>query len=71
MQVDSSDRSFGSLGWFILCVLLAVVCRSEIASAATKVVTDADKGGQVRLRLGDTLELRLPANSSRIRTSCR
>jgi inhibitor of cysteine peptidase len=43
-------------------VLLAFLCRSESASAATKVVTDADKGGKVRLQLGDTLELRLPSN---------
>jgi len=45
-------------------VLLAFICRSEIAFAATKVVTDADKGGQVRLKLGDKLELRLPSNPS-------
>ena len=64
MQFDGSDRSFGSLGWFFLCVLLAFLCRSGTASAATKVVTDSNKGGQVRLKLGDTLELRLPSNPS-------
>lgn len=64
MQLERSDRLFGSLGWFLLCVLLAVVCLSQTSFAATKVVTSADKGRQVYLRIGDTMELRLPSNPS-------
>jgi len=45
-----------------LLALAAAVCRPQAAFAATKVVTDADKGGVVHLRLGDTLELRLKSN---------
>jgi inhibitor of cysteine peptidase len=41
-----------------------MVCRSEIAFAATKVVTDADKGREIDLKIGDSLELRLPSNPS-------
>ena len=64
MELERSGRWFDSLGWFLLCVLLAMVCHSETAFAATRVVTDADKGREVHLRIGDSLELRLPSNPS-------
>jgi len=64
MKLSRSGRWFDSLGWFILCVLLAVICRSDTAFAATKVVTQADKGRTVHLKMGDTMELRLPSNPS-------
>jgi inhibitor of cysteine peptidase len=35
-----------------------------MASAETKVITDADKGGEVRLKAGDKIELRLKSNPS-------
>ena len=49
---------------FFLLTLLAIVCHPQTASAATKVITDADKGGEVRLKAGDQLELRLKSNPS-------
>jgi predicted secreted protein len=35
-----------------------------MAFAATKVVTDADKGGDVQIKAGDVLEVRLASNPS-------
>ncbi|MGA3162442.1 MAG: protease inhibitor I42 family protein [Terracidiphilus sp.] len=45
-----------------LLMLVAVACISQAAMAATKVVTDADKGGEVRMKFADRLELRLKSN---------
>ena len=42
------------------CFLLAISAPS--ASAATKVVTDADKGATVEIKMGDVLEVRLNSN---------
>jgi inhibitor of cysteine peptidase len=42
--------------------LLTITGLSQAAQAATKVITDADKGGEVHLKVGDTLEVRLSAN---------
>lgn len=64
MQFVRLERWFDSLRWFFLCVLLAIVFHPELAFAATKVATDADKGGIVHLKAGDQLELRLQANPS-------
>jgi len=50
--------SFGLLS--ALVVLL--VCCPVAASAATKIVTDADKGLAVQLKTGDVLEVRLNSN---------
>jgi len=50
--------SFGLLS--ALVVLL--VCCPVVASAATKIVTDADKGLAVQLKSGDVLEVRLSSN---------
>jgi len=47
-----------------LLTLLAIVCHPQTVFAATKVITDADKGGEVHLKTGDQLELRLRANPS-------
>jgi inhibitor of cysteine peptidase len=47
-----------------LLTLLAIVCHPQTVSTATKVITDADKGGEVRLKTGDQLELRLKSNPS-------
>ena len=35
-----------------------------MAFAATRVVTDADKGGDIQIKAGDTLEVRLSSNPS-------
>jgi inhibitor of cysteine peptidase len=45
-------------------MLVAIACFSQAALAATKVVTDADKGGVVHMKFDDRLEVRLKANPS-------
>ncbi len=62
MQPDRSAPRPGYAQWPFLIGLLAVAFSSQTASAATKVLTDADKGGEVHLKAGDTLELRLRSN---------
>jgi inhibitor of cysteine peptidase len=47
-----------------LMTLAAIVSLPQTAFAATKAITDADKGGVVHLRMGDTLEVSLKANPS-------
>jgi len=64
MQLARSGHWCNSVRWLFLFSLLGIFCQPQPASAATKVITDADKGGQARLKLGDTLELRLPSNPS-------
>ncbi len=48
--------------WLALVALVAIACIPQTAFAANKVVSDADKGGVVHLKAGDTLEVRLRAN---------
>jgi inhibitor of cysteine peptidase len=62
MQPVRSLRRLDSVRWFFLFALLAVTCCPLSLSAADKVITDADKGGTVHLKTGETLELRLRAN---------
>lgn len=64
MQTGRSARRAISLPWLSLCVLLAIALAPRMAFAATRVITGADKGGEVRLNAGDTLEVRLKANPS-------
>jgi inhibitor of cysteine peptidase len=64
MQLATSGHLRDSVRWLFLFSLLGIFCHPQLASAADKVVTDADKGGQVHLRMGDTLELRLRSNPS-------
>ena len=47
-----------------LLVLVAIACFLQAALAATKVITDADKGGVVHIKFVDQLELRLKSNPS-------
>ncbi|MGA3045602.1 MAG: protease inhibitor I42 family protein [Terracidiphilus sp.] len=47
-----------------LPVLLAILCLPSSTYAATKVVTDEEKGNDVQLKVGDVLEVRLRANPS-------
>jgi inhibitor of cysteine peptidase len=51
-----------SVRWIFLFALVAIACSAQAALAATKVITDADKGGVVHIRLVDQLEVRLKAN---------
>ena len=55
-------RSHRPVRLYFLFVLPAVVLFSQAAFAATKTITDADKGGTIHLKAGDTLELRLNSN---------
>jgi len=64
MQLVRLRRWSGPVSWLVLFVLLGIVCSSPKGLAATVVLTDADKGGAVPLKAGDTLELRLYSNPS-------
>ncbi len=64
MHSDRSVCRVDSVRWFFLLALLAIACLSQAAFAADKVITDADKGGEVRIKFGDRLELRLQSNPS-------
>ena len=57
-----SVRRLGSVRWLFFLALMAIVCSAQTAFAATKVITDADKGGVVRMKVADRLELRLKSN---------
>jgi inhibitor of cysteine peptidase len=46
----------------LLFALLALVCRPQTAFAASRVITDADKGALVQLKTGDILEVHLKSN---------
>ena len=62
MQPQRSWLSHRSVRLFFLFILMAAALYSQAAFAANKVITDADKGGTVHLKAGDTLELRLNSN---------
>ena len=62
MMTDRSVRRVHSVRWLFLIVLMAISCFSQLALAATKVVTDADKGGVVHMKVVDQLEVRLKSN---------
>ena len=48
--------------WLLLAALLLLAFCPGVAQTATKVVTDADKGGTVTIKMGDVLEVRLNSN---------
>jgi inhibitor of cysteine peptidase len=62
MQLFRLLFRFAFVRWPFLVALLAIACIPQTVSAENKVVTDADKGGEVHLKVGDTLEVRLKAN---------
>ncbi len=64
MHSDRSVRRVDFARRFFLLALVTVACLSQAAFAADKVITDADKGGEVRIKFGDRLELRLQSNPS-------
>jgi predicted secreted protein len=57
-------RPFQAALWLIPITMLLFVLCTPSAFAATKVVTDADKGGTVEIKMGDVLEVRLSSNPS-------
>ncbi len=60
MFFDRPVCGIDAVRWLLM--LVAIACISQAALAATKVITDADKGGVVHLKLADQLELRLKSN---------
>jgi predicted secreted protein len=62
MQSFRSGRQLDFACRLFLVILFTIACHPGMAHAATKVVTDEDKGGDVQLKVGDLLELRLKAN---------
>jgi predicted secreted protein len=62
MHSDRSVRRLDFVRWLLLLVLVAIACFSQAALAATKVITNADKGGVVHIKYDDRLEVRLSAN---------
>ena len=64
MMPDRSVRRVNTVRWFVLLVLVTIACSAQAALAATKVITDADKGGVVHMKLVDRLELRMKSNPS-------
>jgi predicted secreted protein len=55
-------RRISTVHLLFCSALLTVICLPPSALAANRVVTDADKGATVQLKLGDTLEVRLRSN---------
>lgn len=64
MQPARLARRHDSLGWVLVSALVGFAWLAQTGYAATKTITDADKGGEVRLIAGDSLELRLSSNPS-------
>jgi len=62
MLVARMHRMSAAHSWLLLVALFLLVVCPAVARAATKVVTDADKGGTVTIKMGDVLEVRLSSN---------
>ncbi len=62
MQVARMLRNSAANSWHLLAGLFLLAICPVMARAATKVVTDADKGGSVTIKMGDVLEVRLTSN---------
>ena len=64
MQCFRIARWAESVRWVLLLALLGLVCHPQGASAATKAITQSDRGREVHLKIGDTLKLTLDAKLS-------
>jgi predicted secreted protein len=64
MPAARIQRKSAAHPWLFFAALILLVTCPAVASAATKVVTDADKGGTVTIKMGDVLEVRLSSNPS-------
>lgn len=62
MQPASTRWQFHAALWLFPVALLLLAFCTPSAWAATKVVTDADKGTTVEIEMGDVLEVRLNSN---------
>jgi len=64
MQPLRAVRRFDALRFLFLLAVLTFAFHPEVSFAATKVFTDADKGSDIQIKVGDTLEVRLTSNPS-------
>ena len=62
MQLARMRLRLDSAYWLLPVVFLVLACRQQMAFAAPRVITDADKGGTVQLKTGDILEVHLKSN---------
>jgi predicted secreted protein len=64
MQSQRSGRRFRTAQGLGLCVLLAVALTARTSCAATRLVTEDDRGGDIQIKVGDALEVHLQSNRS-------
>ena len=64
MQSVRAVRRFAALHFLFLVAVLAFAFHPQGLFAATKVVMDDDKGSDVEIKFGDTLEVRPASNPS-------
>jgi predicted secreted protein len=64
MFVARMHRKSAAHSWLLLAALFLLAICPAVARAATKIVTDADKGGTITIKMGDVLEVRLSSNPS-------
>lgn len=64
MQPLRAVRRFDALLFLFSLAVLAFAFHPQVSFAATRVVTDEDKGSDVQIKVGDTLEVRLASNPS-------
>jgi predicted secreted protein len=64
MQLFRMGRRLDFACRLFLAAAFAVAWLSSVANAETKVATDADKGNDIQVKVGDVLEVRLNANPS-------
>jgi len=64
MQFVRWNRQRDSARWLILLMVLGIFWYPLRAATVDKVVTDADKGGQIDLKPGESFELKLKSNPS-------
>lgn len=64
MQFWNLNRRLDLAFRLFLIPLFAIAFLPRMANAETKVATDADKGNDIQVKVGDTLEVRLNANPS-------
>jgi len=62
MLIYFARRWADSVRWIALLVFVAAVFTPPAVFAATKIITGADKGSEVHLKMGDTLEVQLKSN---------
>ncbi|MGB0065212.1 MAG: protease inhibitor I42 family protein [Terracidiphilus sp.] len=62
MQVARTHRKSVAISRLLLASLVLLAIGPAMARAATKVVTDSDKGATVAIKMGDVLDVRLNSN---------